>query len=146
MKISEIRDAIDTLNWNRSDLYGATKDEFRRMDVETRLMEHINICKSLDIKSRFARDIENCETAIRRALDMVKRWKATQEIKPSFEPRSEKLTCSHEYKIKQADEEELIEHLNKLHGHGQYRFTRQNLFNISEGMIYITVTTEVKPN
>ena len=37
MKIGEFRAAVDSLNWNRRDLSGATRQEFVAMDVRTRL-------------------------------------------------------------------------------------------------------------
>jgi len=78
MKIAEIRDAIDTLNWTRNDLFGATRDEFRRMNVPARLAQRIEACKALVIPARFARDIENCRYAIERAEAMVARWHEEQ--------------------------------------------------------------------
>ena len=36
MKIGEFRAAVDSLNWNRRDLSGATRQEFVAMDVRTR--------------------------------------------------------------------------------------------------------------
>ena len=43
MKIGEFRAAVDSLNWNRRDLSGATRQEFVAMDVRTRLERHIVI-------------------------------------------------------------------------------------------------------
>ena len=74
MKIAEIREAIDTLNWNRIDLSGATREEFKRMNVPDRLTPHIAKCEALEIPARFVRDIESCNNAIDRAKAMILRW------------------------------------------------------------------------
>ena len=47
MKIGEFRAAVDSLNWNRRDLSGATRQEFVAMDVRTRLERHIVIVSGL---------------------------------------------------------------------------------------------------
>ena len=47
MKIGEFRAAVDSLNWNRRDLSGATRQEFVAMDVRTRLEPHIVIVSGL---------------------------------------------------------------------------------------------------
>ena len=47
MKIGEFRAAVDSLNWNRRDLSGATRQEFVAMDVRTRLERHIVIVTGL---------------------------------------------------------------------------------------------------
>ena len=56
MKIGEFRAAVDTLNWNRRDLSGATRQEFVAMDVRTRLERHIVIVSGLLplVHTRFA--------------------------------------------------------------------------------------------
>jgi len=38
---------VDTLNWNRNDLSGATREEFIRMDVRTRMDKHIAVVEAL---------------------------------------------------------------------------------------------------
>ena len=45
MKICEFRAAVDSLNWYRRDLSGATRLEFVAMDVRTRLERHIVIVR-----------------------------------------------------------------------------------------------------
>ena len=67
MKIGEFRNAVDTLNWNRRDLSGATRQEFMAMDVRVRLERHIDIVAGL-IPSVHAR------SAIESARATVARW------------------------------------------------------------------------
>ena len=59
MKIGEFRAAVDSLNWNRRDLSGATRQEFVAMDVRTRLERHIVIVTGLVplVHARFADDL-----------------------------------------------------------------------------------------
>jgi ankyrin repeat protein len=74
MKIAEIREVIDTLNWNRADLSGATRDELKRMDVPARLSPLIEKCEALEIPARFPRDIQNCNNAVDRGKAAILRW------------------------------------------------------------------------
>lgn len=74
MKVAEIREAIDHLNWSRSDLQGATRDEFIRMNVPARLNPLIDSCESLEIKPRFKRDAHNRDYAVARAKAVISRW------------------------------------------------------------------------
>jgi len=74
MKIGEIRETIDRLNWSRNDLSGATREEFKRMDVPARLQPLIDKCQALEIPPRFSRDIANCNNAIDRAKAMIFTW------------------------------------------------------------------------
>lgn len=78
MKIAEIRSVIDSCNWCRDDLGGATPDEFKKMDVPARLLPHIERVRALVIPERFAMDQETASRAILRAEQTVKRWRALQ--------------------------------------------------------------------
>ena len=80
MKIQEIRDAINCLNWNRSDLYGATREEFIRMDVPSRLNKYIEEVRKLEIKPRFTQDIADAQHAIESALKMIEKWQTMQPV------------------------------------------------------------------
>lgn len=75
MKISEIREIIDLLNWTRNDLNGATNEEFKRIDVPGRLQPWIDKCKALVIDPRFGRDITRRQETIQRAEGMITVWK-----------------------------------------------------------------------
>jgi len=77
MKIAEIREMIDTLNWTRNDLSGHTRDEFKRADVPGRLRPKIEACRALVIPARFARDIERRDHAIASAEKMIARWQGS---------------------------------------------------------------------
>lgn len=78
MKIAEIRSVIDSLNWNRHDLSGATREEFLREDVPARLGRHIEACRALEIPARFARDIASRDSAIEYAERTIARWRDGQ--------------------------------------------------------------------
>lgn len=80
MTIAQIRSVIETLNWTRNDLSGATPEEFKRMDVAAHLGPRIADCKGLQIPPRFAKDIENRAFAIERAEAMVARWRGLQPV------------------------------------------------------------------
>ena len=80
MNIQEIRDTIDHLNWNRSDLHGATRDEFIHMNVRERLTKYIVEVRALEIKPRFAEDIAAAGRAIDAALAMIEKWEALQPV------------------------------------------------------------------
>ncbi len=73
MKIAEVRQVIDRLNWTRNDLSGATADEFKRMDIAARLAPPIADCVALEISPRFGREVEGRRNAIERAEAMVAR-------------------------------------------------------------------------
>jgi|TARA_R110002096_G_scaffold55026_3_gene141593 hypothetical protein len=74
MKIAQIREAIDTLNWNRHDATGGTPDENQRTDLPTRLAPHIAIVKALKISPRFVRDLQNQASALQHANTVIVRW------------------------------------------------------------------------
>ena len=59
MKIGEFRAAVDSLNWNRCDLSGATRQEFVAMDVRARLERHIVIVTGMVplVHARFGDDL-----------------------------------------------------------------------------------------
>lgn len=78
MKISEIRRVIESCNWSRNDLGGATRDEFRRMDVRTHLTKHIDAVAALVIAPRFVDDIADAAEAIHRARATIERWESMQ--------------------------------------------------------------------
>ena len=76
MKIGQFRDAVDTLNWNRSDLSGATRAEFVAMDVRARLERHIDIVTALipSVRQRFAGDLAHARSVIDSARATIVRW------------------------------------------------------------------------
>ena len=85
MKIGEFRAAVDSLNWNRRDLSGATRQEFVAMDVRTRLERHIVIVTGLLplvhvrfgddlVHARFADDLAHATSAIESAQATIVRW------------------------------------------------------------------------
>ena len=76
MKIGEFRVAVDSLNWNRRDLSGATRQEFVAMDVRTRLERHIVIVSGLLplVHTRFADDLAHAISAIESAQATIVRW------------------------------------------------------------------------
>lgn len=79
MKISEIRRVIESCNWNRLDLGGATREEFKRERVDIRLNKHVANVQALVIPARFADDIADAAEAIEFARRVVARWQAMQD-------------------------------------------------------------------
>ena len=77
MKIGQFRVAVDSLNWNRRDLAGATRPEFLAMDVCTRLQRHIDIVADLmpSVHARFTGDLAHARAAIEAARAAIARWK-----------------------------------------------------------------------
>jgi DNA-binding transcriptional regulator YiaG len=76
--IDSMRRVIESCNWSRNDLGGATRQEFIATDVPARLGRHIEAVRALQIPPRFARDIEAQAEAIERALKTIARWHAMQ--------------------------------------------------------------------
>ena len=76
MKIGESREAVDSLNWNRRDLSGATRQEFVATDVRARLEPHIVIVIDLLplVHARFADDLAHARSAIESAQATIVRW------------------------------------------------------------------------
>ena len=78
MKIGKFRAAVDSLNWNRRDLSGATRQEFVAMDVRTRLERHIVIVIVTGllprVHARFADDLAHATSAIESAQATIVRW------------------------------------------------------------------------
>ena len=76
MKIGEFRAAVDSLNWKRRDLSGATRQEFVAMDVRTRLERHVVIVTGLlpRVHARFADDLAHATSAIDSAQATIVRW------------------------------------------------------------------------
>lgn len=87
MKIAEIRNVINSLNWTRNDLSGATTQEFKTMDVAARMAPRIAECKALQIPARFTADIESCRNAIERGEAAVTRWRAMQDTQAAKAPQ-----------------------------------------------------------
>ena len=86
MKIGEFRGAVDSLNWNRRDLSGATRQEFVAMDVRARLERHIVVVTGLLplVHARFADDLAHARSAIESARATVARWEGYRaEAKPA---------------------------------------------------------------
>uniref|UniRef100_UPI0039F6D288 hypothetical protein n=1 Tax=Sulfuriferula sp. GW6 TaxID=3345112 RepID=UPI0039F6D288 len=109
MKIQEIRDTIDRLNWNRQDLYGATREEFTRMDVPERLNKHIEAVRRLEIKPRFEREIADARRAIEAALRMIEKWEAMQQ--PAHQANTEVSEQGLELWLHHAERAGIIEHI-----------------------------------
>ena len=85
MKIGEFREAVDSLNWNRRDLSGATRQEFVAMDVGACLERHIVVVTGLLplVHARFADDLAHARSAIESARATVARWEGYRaEAKP----------------------------------------------------------------
>ncbi len=82
MRISDFRDAVDTLNWNRRDLSGATREELLRMDVRTRLQRHIDIVNALlpQVAPRFSEDIRHAGDSLASALIAIQRWQDARDL------------------------------------------------------------------
>ena len=76
MKIGEFREAVDSLNWNRHDLSGATHQEFVAMDVRARLERHNVIVTGLLplVQARFGDDLAHARSAIESARATIVRW------------------------------------------------------------------------
>ena len=76
MKIGEFRAAVDSLNWNRRDLSGATRQEFVAMDVRARRGRHIVFVTGLLplVHTRFADDMAHATAAIESAQATIVRW------------------------------------------------------------------------
>lgn len=83
MKIADIRRVIESCNWSRHDLGGATREEFKKMDVRTRLTKHIEAVSALVIPPRFADDAQDAAEAIQRARDTIARWEQLQTGTPT---------------------------------------------------------------
>ena len=76
MKIGEFRGAMDSLNWSRRDLSGATRQKFVAMDVRARLERHIVIVTGLLplLHARFADDLVRARSAVELAQATIVRW------------------------------------------------------------------------
>ena len=109
MKIEEIRNAIDSLNWNRSDLNGATREEFIRMNVRDRLNKHIENVRALEINPRFSRDIAGAQYAIESALKMIEKWESMQ---PVIEVTAETITPTLDHWLAHATQCGIVEHID----------------------------------
>lgn len=83
MRIAEIRATIDTLNWNRMDATGGTRNENQRCDLPARLAPHIAAVQALVIPPRFTRDIERQREAIEYAHRVIARWALSQLPQPT---------------------------------------------------------------
>jgi len=83
MRIAEIRATIDTLNWNRMDATGGTRNENQRCDLPARLAPHLAAVMLLQIPPRFTRDIESRQNAIDAAHTVLKRWALSQLPQPT---------------------------------------------------------------
>jgi len=75
LRISDLRDAVDTLNWSRNDLWGATLEEFIRMDVRTRMEKYIAVVEalSLSVPARFTLDLVHAEESVRQARQAIQK-------------------------------------------------------------------------
>ena len=76
IRIPAFRDAVDTLNWNRRDLSGATRAEWLREDVRARLQRHIDKVQAMlpCVPARFGEDIRHANESIASAEAAIVRW------------------------------------------------------------------------
>jgi hypothetical protein len=82
MKIAEFRQIVNSCNWSRNDLSGATRQEFQQCDVPTRLNRHIDAINTAIplISKRFTDDLESAARAILHANTVIERWNEAQKI------------------------------------------------------------------
>lgn len=80
MSIAEIRNAIRTANWNRSDATGGTREENARTNLPAILLPQVTILEALEIPPRFARDIENRATALAGITAVLARWNVARDV------------------------------------------------------------------
>ena len=78
MKINEIRDTIQTLNWVRRDSTGGTAEENKRTQLPAVLAPYIAKVLALAIPARFTRDIESKADALDAAATVIARWHELQ--------------------------------------------------------------------
>ena len=78
--LTEIREAIETLNWIRRDSTGGTADENKRTQLPAILAPHIAKVKALEIPPRFTRDIESRASALEYADADIARWHEKNNI------------------------------------------------------------------
>jgi len=80
IKISEIREVIDTALWAQDWYTGGTSEEFRRQQVGPALQKHVEALKAIhpQIKERFARDLQRCTDAIESLNRTIDRWNSIQ--------------------------------------------------------------------
>jgi hypothetical protein len=78
MKIADIRNTIDTLNWARKYNTGGTNSENRRNDLPAQLAPHIAAVTALEIPKRFAADITRQAEALEYAQTVIARWEESQ--------------------------------------------------------------------
>ena len=79
MKIAQIRDAIDRLNWVRMDATGGTPIENLRTNLPGRLASYIAAVESLVIAPRFYREIQRRKTALWYAEKVIAQWHRNHE-------------------------------------------------------------------
>jgi len=80
MSISKIREAIETLNWNRKDATGGTAEENKRTNLPVILAPRIAAVSALEIPARFTRDIEAKSWALHAANLVIEKWNAKQDV------------------------------------------------------------------
>ena len=74
MRIAEIREIINILNWSRQNATGGTREENQRCNLPARLEPLIAEVEALQIPPRHRRDIENRNQALTHARDALARW------------------------------------------------------------------------
>jgi hypothetical protein len=74
MKIADIRNTIDALNWARQDATGGTPVENLRTNLPEQLAPHIAKVVALEIPTRFENDIYRRQTALDHAAIAIDRW------------------------------------------------------------------------
>lgn len=87
MTIKEIRNTIQTLNWNRRDATGGTSEENLRTRLDVVLAPHIAAVRALKIPARFAEDIQHQVEALGYADRVLTQWQENQvpEVTPPAE-------------------------------------------------------------
>ena len=75
LRISDLWDAVDTLNWSRNDLWGATLEEFVWMDVRARMEKYIAVVEALSLRvpTRFTLDLVRAEESVRQARQAIQK-------------------------------------------------------------------------
>jgi len=89
---------VDTLNWNRRDLDGATRQEFTREDVRTRLERHIPIVESMipSVPARFVEDLRHAGEALKSAREKIAYWESCRAEAEAQHQQAAERTASSE--------------------------------------------------
>lgn len=78
MKISTIRETLDSIRWTRQEFTGGTVEENRRTRLPAILAPHVTAVESLVIAPRFAKEIERRAWELEAAATVIARWQSSQ--------------------------------------------------------------------